>query len=238
MEINKKFLAIVSLFITIFLFATIVLVGSLMNQKREEYIDNQFDRLYEDFKSMQTLFLMADSYDNEMACLAFETKLKDLDTYVWKLGEKIDKYRSASEEFQKDKYYLTQKVIFNENEVFYLLLMRSMINKCNLSKEVIMFFYQNSADCKKCDDQSFILADINTLDDDKGNQEVAVFSFDMDLNVSELNLLAKYYKVDQYPCVVIGEEPYCGIQDKNFIIEKICNNYPDMMICELHSAEK
>lgn len=233
----KKVLAIVSLFITIFLFATIVLVGSLMNEKREDYIDSQFDRLSEDFKSMQTLFLMADSYDNEMACLAFETKLKDLDRYVWKLGEKIDKYRSASEEFQKDKYYLTQKVIFNENEVFYLLLMRSMINKCNLSKEVIMFFYQNSEDCKKCDDQSFILADINTLDDDKGEQEVAVFSFDMDLNITELKLLSQYYKVDQYPCVVIGEENYCGIQDKNFIIEKICEKHPEMKICELHKKK-
>jgi len=233
MEIKKR-LAIISFGITVFLLITIILLGSVLNNEREETLTEQFDMMSEDFNNMQILFLMSESYDNELACLAFENKLKELDTTIWTLGEKIDKYRTASEEFMKDPYYLEQKKSFNENEVFYFLLMKRMIDRCNISKEVLLFFYQNSADCKKCDDQSFILADINELDDEDGRQEVAIFSFDMDLNISTVSLLSKYYKTSNYPCIVMNEEVYCGIQDKNFIMNKICTNQPRLYICSIY----
>jgi len=232
MEIKKR-LAIISFIITAFLLLTIVLLGSLLNNEREATLSEQFSSMSQDFNDMQILFLMSESYDNEMACLAFESKLKDLDTTTWKLGAKIDKYRTASEEFMKDEYYLEQKKIFNENEIFYYLLMRRMIERCNISKKVLLFFYQNSADCKKCDDQSFILADINELDDEKGNQEVAIFSFDLDLNITTVQLLSKYYKTNNLPCIMLDEEVYCGIQDKDFIMEKICKD-SDLHLCTLY----
>jgi len=46
----------------------------------------------------------------------------------------------------------------------------------------------------------------------------------MDLNISTMNLLNEYYKIDQYPCIVIDEVPYCGIRDKNFILKEICED--------------
>jgi len=36
--------------------------------------------------------------------------------------------------------------------------------------------------------------------------------------------LNEYYKIDQYPCIVIDEVPYCGIRDKNFILKEICED--------------
>ncbi len=237
MEIKRR-IALISFIITLFLLFTVILLGSVMNNKREEHLDSQFQTIYQDFNNMQVLFLLSESYDNEMACLAFETKLKEMDTTIWTLGEKIDSYRSASEEFHQNTYYWDQKKVFNEDEVFYYLLMKQMLDKCNISKQIILFFYQNSADCKKCDDQSFILSDIRKLDDDKGRQEVAIFSFDMDLNLSTLNILSKYYKIEKYPCIIMDEQKYCGIQDKDFIMDRICSDKPNLYICSIYNKGK
>ena len=229
----KKQIAVMSFGITFFLLLSIVILGLFMNYMREREVNQQFETMYDEFNSMQTLFLMSETFGEEMTCLAFESKLKQLDTYVWELGEKIDNYRIASEEFAESDYYQRQKRIFNENEVFYFLLMKRLIEKCDMENQIILFFYQNSADCPKCDDQSFILTDINRLDDQEGVKEVAIFSFDMDLDLTTLNILDEYYELSGYPCLVIDEESYCGIRGKEFIMDKICTSKPAMEICSM-----
>ncbi|MGM5482451.1 MAG: hypothetical protein ACQESF_03235 [Nanobdellota archaeon] len=236
MEI-KKTLALISLIITVFLFLTIIFMGSILNDEREEYIDTQFKNIHNDFNNMEALSLMAESYDNKMACLAFEKQLKDLDGNIWKLGEKLEKYKAASEEFYKSEYYQKQKRIFNENQAYYYLLMRKMVEKCNISKSTILFFYKNSDVCEKCDDQSFILSDINKRDDDDGNQEMAIFSFDSDLNISTINILERYYEIKQYPCLIIEGEKYSGIRGEKFIMQKVCESNKELYVCELYTKK-
>jgi hypothetical protein len=230
----KRLLLGLSFFVTFTIFLSIFIIGGILNNNREQYIDKEIQQMFNEFQDMQVFSLILESYGSEMACLAIEGKLKKMDYSIWSLGEKIDKYRSASEEFIKDSYYLEQKKIFNENQVYYYLLLNKMVDECNLSKEIMLFFYRNSEDCKKCDDQSFILSDINEDDNDL-NQEIAIFSFDMDLNLTTLNLLESYYDLtpDGYPCVLVKEKIYCGIQDKNIIMDNLCNtNKRNLQICK------
>ena len=228
-------IAIAAFFITVFLLAAVLFLGSTLNDTRESDLNKRFERMSQDFNSMQTFSLLSETYDDKMACLAFENKLQELNSYIWKLGQDIDNYRVASEEFQKNQYYVQQKKLFNENEVYYYLLLRKMEKKCNISKINILFFYKNAVDCKKCDDQSFILSDISKMDDDY-KKEIAVFSYDLDLNISTITLLAKYYDVHEFPCVVINETPYCGIQDKSFIMKKVCET-ENISICTIYFKE-
>ncbi len=228
-------LALISFLITVFLLATVLFLGSTLNDNRESDLNKRFERMSQDFNSMQTFSLLSETYDDKMACLAFESKLQELNSYIWKLGQDIDNYRTASEEFQKNQYYVQQKKIFNENEVYYYLLLRKMEKKCSIKRVNILFFYKNAVDCKKCDDQSFILSDISKMDDDN-KKEIAVFSYDVDLNISTINLLAKYYDVHEFPCMVINETPYCGIQDKNFIMKKVCTE-ENLYLCSVYFKE-
>jgi hypothetical protein len=224
----KSNITLIAFIITVFLFATLLMLGTMMNNKREDVINAEFQRMYKDFNSMQMLTLIQ-GYNDSIVCIAFENKIKDMDNYIWELGEKIDKYRVATEEFQKDKYYLSQKETFNENEVFYYLLMSKMMDKCNITKEPVLFFYKNSADCRKCDDQSFVLTDIREMDDDN---EIAVFSFDSDLNLSSVDMFKRYYGVDEYPCLVFTDgTKMCGMQDKDVIVNKICELNPAVQVC-------
>jgi len=226
----KRLIFLASFIITVFLFVTIVLLSSVMEEEREDSLNDQFDRMTRDFNNMQILSMISETYGEEMVCLAFESKLRELDNYIWDLGDKIDKYRVASEEFYKDEYYVQQKELFNENEIYYFLLMRNMVEKCNMTKNNVLFFYKDSASCPKCDDQSFVLRDIRYLDDSE-DRETAVFTFDMDLGLSSLELLEKYYEIDQYPCIVINEEKYCGIKSKEFVMEKICDTEEELNVC-------
>lgn len=232
----KKNIALLAFAITLLMLSGVIFAGMFLNDKRQQYINSEVQRMYNDFNSMQTLSLLVNNYDDEMVCIAFESKLKELDSYIWKLGEKIDQYRIATEEFQKDKFYLEQKKTFNENEVFYYLLMKRMVDTCNITKEPMLFFYQNSVDCKKCDDQSFVLSDINEMDDKKGGNQVAIFSFDVDLNISSIKVLNQYYKIEEYPCIVFSNgEKMCGMQDKDRILKKMCAINPILGVCSVKS---
>lgn len=218
---------VVALVITVFLLLTVVLLGALLDKRREEYIDTNVQKLYNELSEMQTFFLMAEVFGDEMACVAFRSKLQDMDQTIWNLGRKIDQYRIASEEFRTNPYYLEQKKIFNENELFYLILLKQMKDRCNYSQAIVLFFYQNSDDCKKCDDQSFVLTDINKDIED----EISIFSFDMDLNLTTLKVLSDYYRIDQLPCVIVEDTKMCGMQDKKTIMKEICANTPSVSVC-------
>ena len=223
----KKQLFGIALLITLFLFVSILLLSNLMEDKRQQYLDQETQKIYNNLNEMQTFLLMSQTYGSDMACLAFDAKLKELDQTMWSLGQKIDQYRVASEEFRKNPYYLNQKMVFNENEVFYMMLLQKLKKECGFTQTVIAFFYKNADECRKCDDQSFVLTDIKR----DIAPDVAIFSFDADLNLTTINLLAKYYNVTQYPCVVIEEKTFCGMQDKGFIVQQMCASNPAMPLC-------
>ena len=216
----RKKVLLIGFLITLFLFLSILAIGAIMDSKRQDNIDLQFEGMYKDINDIQQMTLMSEVYGQSMACIAFKTKLQELDKKVWNMGIKLEQYRVASEEFQKNPYYLDQKKTFNENELTYMTILTKIKSTCEYHQPVISFFYKNADECQKCDSQSFVLTDVN----EQLKENVSIFSFDMDLNISTLNLMTEYYKIDQYPCIVIDEVPYCGIRDKNFILKKICED--------------
>ena len=227
MAINNKKIYIISLLITIVLFLSLLLLRDSFGNAREGAITARVQETYNNLNEMQMFMLMSEIYGDEMACLASKEKLKKLDKSLWDLGIKIDQYRVASEEFMKDPFYLEQKKVFNDNEIFYMMLLGRLNKHCDNKQEVVSFFYQNSKDCKKCDDQSFVLTDIKK----DAKDDLSIFSYDADLNLTSINLLTQYYGINEFPCIIIKEKKYCGMQDKDFIVKKICNDN-EISICD------
>lgn len=230
----KKRLFGYALLITIFLFATILLISNIFEDKRQEYINSEVQSMYNNFNEMQTFMLMSEAYGDEMACLAFKNKLRELDQSIWDLGRKIEQYKVASEEFQKNPYYYNQKTKFNENEIFYMLLMKKLKKQCDMDQVIISFFYKNSEDCKKCDDQSFVLTDINKDID----EEISIFSYDVDLNLTSIDLLIEYHNITEFPCTIVEDGKYCGMYRKDFFMEKICEESPSIQGCESYLSNE
>jgi hypothetical protein len=208
-------------------------MGSVLNQERELSVGSMFSEINRDFSEMQTISLLADSHDKDLACLAFKEKLRDMDSNLWDLGSDLEKFSSASEEFKESHFYTEQKRHFNENEVLYYLLLKNVVDTCNLSKQTILYFYADEDTCSKCDDQSFILRDI-ILEDERVNEdrELSIFSLDTDVDVKSIGILSNYYNLSNYPCMIINdEEPICGIQSRDEIIDVVCKDSPNLNIC-------
>ena len=89
MDIKHRLL-IASFIVTVAFFITILMVGEFLNSQRENYVNKQFESVSQDITDIQTLVLLADSYQGGLACPSFEKKLRELDSYLWKLGDKLD----------------------------------------------------------------------------------------------------------------------------------------------------
>jgi hypothetical protein len=211
----------IALGITAVLFITVIITANFLNQGREQIIDVRLDDLASDYKDLQTILLLSEIYGDEFFCIGVREQLNNLDQSLWKTGEKIEKYQEASSTFTKDPLYNNLKKIFNQNQVYYLSLFKNFKEKCEWNNKVVMFFYKSADKCSNCDEQSFVLTDIKQdLEED-----IAIFSFDMDLGLKSLNAIASYHEIEEYPCMIIEEEKHCGLMNKNTVKKLICEEY-------------
>lgn len=224
--VRHKRILLIALLITLLIFITIYFSNIILNKGREKAILERMDTLLENYEDMQTLSLMSDVFGEEVTCLSMNARLLDMNKEIWDTGRKIDAYRAVTEEFMKDPFYLEQKKRFNRNEVLYFSMLKKMKDWCQVNQSVILFFYKKKEDCPDCDAQSFVLTDIKK---ELGN-EIAIFSFDGNLEIAPVNILAQYYNITNYPCVVVDEKPYCGLYNKDEMMEILCG-YKSFSLC-------
>jgi hypothetical protein len=220
MEIDKNLFIIAGL-ITICLFGLIYVANVLLDYQRESKLNDLRDEVIDELENMKAFTAISSLLGEQENCDILQTQLKYLDKSIWDLGMKLDSYEEASRNIFSNPYYEKQKKLFVVNEILYLSVLEKMKQTCNTTKPVtILYFYANAADCRSCDDQSFVLTDINK----EAKQEIAVFSLDLDLEVIGTSVLAEYYKLDkqELPCTVINGKPKCGLRDKSAVISEIC----------------
>lgn len=222
MALDKR-IFLIGLLITSLIFLAIVFSNGLINDKREQTVAERMDSIVKEYEDMQTLLLMAEFFGEEATCVALESMLQNMNKGLWNLGIKIDSYRQVTEEFMKDPFYLEQKREFNRKEVLYFSMLKKMKEMCGVNQTIVSFFYKKKEDCPDCDAQSFVLSDIrHDLEKLKKDEELAIFSFDANMGLPAINLLIKFYNVDSYPCLVIGNEPHCKLYNKKELTNVLC----------------
>ena len=225
MAVEKNILIIAGI-ITILLFIVIYSSNTLLSKGREKVVLDKMENIVEDYKEMQAILLMVDVFGKEITCFALGEGLAKMDKSIWETGRKIDQYRAATEQFMKDPFYLEQKRKFNINEVLYFTMLKQMKDLCEVNQTIVLFFYRKKEECADCDAQSFVLTDLKK----EIGQEIAVFSFDVDLDMSSVKILTKFYNLTSYPCTVIEDEPYCGLYNKDNMIKLLCG-HKDLSVC-------
>ncbi|MBD3164468.1 hypothetical protein GF323_04660 [Candidatus Woesearchaeota archaeon] len=185
-----------------------------------------------EYEDIQTLMLMSDFFGENYTCTALQTVLVSMNKGLWELGIKIDQYRQVTEEFMKDPFYLEQKKEFNRKEILYFSMMKKMKEMCGINQTIITYFYRKKEECPDCDAQSFVLSDIKRDLENMGkDEEIAIFSFDSNLDLPAINMLLVYYNVTEFPCMIIDDEKHCGLYNKNNL-EKILCDENSLSICE------
>ncbi len=215
--VTKHRILLLALLITTLLFSTIYFSNLMLNKQREGAILDQMGSFVGNYEEMQTLTMMSDVFGHEVTCLSMQARIKSMDKELWDTGIKIDQYRAVTEQFMTDPFYIEQKRRFNNNEIMYFSLVKRMKEWCDMNQTTVLFFYQKKEECSDCDAQSFVLTDIKK---DLGDH-ISIFSFDSDLDLAPVQILATYYNLSNYPCTVIEDIPYCGLFDKNQILKKL-----------------
>jgi len=224
--VTNKWIFIVAAIITVMLFISVYSFNLFLNVQRERVVINKMEEVIDEFQEIQALSLMSDVFGKEMTCLSLENRLAHMDKTLWDTGIKIDKYREVTEKFITDPFYLNQKRKFNRNEIIYFSMLKGMKDWCKFNQTIILYFYKKKEDCLNCDAQSFVLTDLNKEIDD----EIAIFSFDSDLELPSVRTLELFYNIDSYPCLVIEDDTYCELHNKNKLVDQLCN-YKNLSVC-------
>lgn len=229
----SKTLFVVGFIITLLIFVTVFAFNGTLNDVRNNFISNEMNKVIVDYENMQTLIFMSDIYGDNSTCIVYENLLSEMNKGLWDLGTKIDQYRQASENFQKDSFYIEQKKIFNRKEVLYFAMMNDMNNKCDKDITLISYFYIKKEECPKCDAQSFVLSDLkNELKKIKSEDQLAIFSFDSDMHIPGIDLLLNFYNITNYPAITINDKSYEGLHSKDMLLEILCKETDLNGVCK------
>jgi len=227
---NKLFL--VGFIITLLIFLSVFIFNNTLTNVRSEFINNEMNNVIINYENMQTLIFMSEIYGDHSTCVIYADLLGKMNKGLWELGTKIDQYRQASENFQKDPFYIKQKKIFNRKEVLYFAMMKDMNQKCNNDRLIISYFYAKKELCSKCDAQSFVLSDLkNEVMKIKSQDQLAIFSFDSDMHIPGIDLLLNYYNITEYPAFVVNNEVYQGLHSKDMLLSILCKETDLNGIC-------
>jgi len=220
---KKRTLFLTGLLITSILFITILFFNNLANNQREKAVLDRMNSVVGEYENMQTLIFMSEIFGQDSTCVGLQSTLSTMDKGLWDLGIKIDLYRQVTENFMHDPFYVEQKTEFNRKEVLYFAMLKKMKDMCAINQTIVSYFYKKKEECPDCDAQSFVLADIKRdLENINKENELAIFSFDTDLGLSSINLLARVYNVTSYPSIVVGNATYSGLHNKKETINILC----------------
>jgi len=224
--VTNKGIFITAAIITVMLFISIYSFNLFLNTQRERIIIDRMEQVLDEYQELQALSLMSDVFGKEMTCLSLKSRLSHMDKTLWDTGVKIDRYREVTEKFITDPFYLNQKRKFNRNEIIYFSMLQNMKQWCEFNQTTILYFYKKKEDCPDCDAQAFVLTDLNREID----SEIAIFSFDSDLELPSIKILELFYDIKSYPCIVVENNTYCGLHNKNEMIDILCG-YKNISLC-------
>ena len=224
--VANKGIFIAAAIITIMLFISIYSFNLFLNTQRERIVIERMEQVLDEYQEIQALSLMSDVFGKEMTCLSLEKRLAHMDKTLWETGVKIDRYREVTKKFITDPFYLNQKRKFNRNEVMYFSMLKEMKDWCEFNQTIILYFYEKGEFCPDCDGQAFVLTNLNK----EINEEIAIFSFDSDLELPCVSTLELFYNITSYPCMVIEDDIHCGLFDKDQLIDLLCG-YRNLSLC-------
>ena len=196
------------------------LLGLTIEGKRVNYIESIARKQNLDFSSLQLQYAFIDQLSMENNCLAvqktFEQNINGLESTRIRL-ENFDRDATLNKnelDILKNEYMLAQ--------IRYWLLAERTRKLCGSDIVNILYFFSDEKECPNCEKQAFVLTYLKK----KFRDKLLIFSFDSKFdNEPMMPLLKKTYNVTNYPTIVIESEPRKGFQDKDVILNEICNYY-------------
>ncbi|MBI5005064.1 MAG: hypothetical protein HZC03_00410 [Candidatus Lloydbacteria bacterium] len=185
-----------TLVITVAIFITAISISSFIDSKRIDEIRSMQDSISLSILSSETQFnLLKQASCDDLFSSELGKELGDM-------SDRLSYMESAGRGKDPDIIILKQYYSLLEIKDYILI---SSANKCKHPPTTILYFYR--AGCSDCDKQGDVLTYIRQHYPDN----IRIYSFDFDLNVSAIKTLATLYKIKEpLPGLVIGGKTYGG----------------------------
>lgn len=218
---TKKYIAAAAITILIFLLG--VALGIIFDYQRIKWAEESSKGQELDTKSIQLQYFLLNSLpeqDNLSACAVMKVTLEESTKNLHYSLEKIESFKKESI-FNKEKYEQLQRGYMIDN-IQYWTFARRARNTCKINILPILYFYSETK-CDKCPDQGVVL----TFFKKKFGDSLLVFPINADLREKEnlVEILESYYGVDEYPTIVIKDQKFEGMIDKETLQREICSSF-------------
>jgi hypothetical protein len=137
-------------------------------------------------------------------------------TEITKLGEKLT--------YMEQIYGYDSAQVHNLKNYYTLLLTRhwiinkEMVEKCNLTKPNVLYFYTNFGDCVDCEDQGLVITNTH-----RKFPYFNIYAFEFREDNPAINFLKEKFVLSEnrLPTVIIDGDVHYGFQSKNTLIEEM-----------------
>lgn len=194
---------VISLIITISIFATAFYVSNFFNNKKINNINNLGDNISIDILSNDTQFLL-----KEISCS--DDNFNPVAAQIGDMGDKLT-YAEAQLGSDNEKVEYLKKY-YSLLQIKDYILGKKIADKCGNSKKPIfmIYMYPSKTECKDCGKQAAVLSELRSV-----YPELRVYTFDSDLDLAPVQTLKTIYKIKsqpEYPLLVVEDKAYYGLK--------------------------
>ncbi|MDP4012494.1 MAG: hypothetical protein Q8R00_02710 [Candidatus Nanoarchaeia archaeon] len=205
---------ITALFITILIFVIGLLIGLNLTNERIKVSENFARTQKADYDSLQLQFLYLEKGSCSVLEKTLEQNINDLENQ----RSKVEEYLKDS---SRDEFRLIERE-YMLSELRYWLLAKEAKESCNSDTVSILYFYSDiEGECNDCSAQGVIL---NYLKE-KFKDRLLIFSLDINVEDSLLNILKKTENITVLPSLLVEDDKYEGLIEAEDIELIVCTHF-------------
>ncbi|MEK6886487.1 MAG: hypothetical protein AABW88_01515 [Nanoarchaeota archaeon] len=214
--------------ITFLIFSLGLSLGIIVSNARISATE-EMSKLQElDFKELQFQYLFMSTLEKTNAnCNVLRIAL---DKSVSDLSKSLKQFSSYKEKSTSGDSAEVQMVTRNYllDNLNYWMFAKESKKTCKMDIVNILYFHSEN-NCPRCSDQGVILTYYKQLLEDK----LLIFPINVDLEETDqiIKILRSRYNVTEYPSIVIEDQTYKGVIQKDELESLICSNYRNNTFC-------
>jgi glutaredoxin len=215
---------ILTFFITAIIFAAMLFVNNILDEKRSEDVKAVQDQIALDLLSSETQFNLL----KETSCknLGNSVLSKELNSLSTKLS-----YLESSDTGTPNPELVYLKKYYSLLQIKDSILTKQLTQKCaNKAPVTILYFYGNKSDCSECEKMSYVLTYLR-----EQYPDMRIYSFDTNLKLSAIDTLKSLYGITatKLPAIVYNDESYVGFKS----IDEVKNIIPELKKFDLEKEK-
>ena len=191
-------------FFLVFILTTFIfLMGMWFGQNMLKSKLSEIEKMQNDFRTETSTLEVEYLFLSQKPCSIVNST--ELSKELYQMGGRL--------EFMEDTYgkdnpdVLSLKSYYSLLEMRHWLFFENVKKQCNFDSKTILYFYSNLR-CDRCEEQGYILTFLRN-----NYPNLNVYSFDVDIDNSALNMLKEHYDIDSFstlPIIILGNKTFDG----------------------------